>query len=126
MAGPVSPLSAGLNCRCPECGEGPVFKTYLGIAPGCTSCGADFSKADSGDGPGFFVMLLVGLLVTPPLLVVQVVFDPPAWLQMLIWTPVVVLLTVWLLRPFKAVLFALQWKNKAEEARWEDQNDNTP
>jgi uncharacterized protein (DUF983 family) len=71
-------------------------------------------------------MLLVGLLVTPPLLVVQVVFDPPAWLQMLIWTPVVVLLTVWLLRPFKAVLFALQWKNKAEEARWEDQNDNTP
>lgn len=120
MSRKVSPLSAGLGCRCPECGEGPVFKSYLGLAPNCTSCGADFSKADAGDGPAFFVMFLVGILVTPPVLVVQVAFDPPAWMQMLIWTPVIILVAVWLLRPFKSLLFALQWTNKAEQAEWED------
>lgn len=120
----VSPLTAGLRCCCPECGEGPVFKTYLGFAPSCAACGADFSKADSGDGPAFFVMFLVSILVTPPLLIVQILFDPPAWLQVVIWAPVVVLLSVWLLRPFKALIFALQWKNKAEEAAWEDPKES--
>lgn len=120
MSTKVSPLSAGLGCRCPECGEGPAFKTYLGLAPGCTSCGADFSKADSGDGPAFFVMFLVGILVTPPVLLVQVLFDPPAWVQVLLWAPVIVLTSVWLLRLSKSILFALQWSNQAEEAKWLD------
>ncbi len=95
-----------------------MFKTYLGLAPYCTSCGADFSKADSGDGPAFFVMFLVGILVTPPVLLVQALFDPPAWVQVVLWTPIIILVAVLLLRPFKSVLFALQWKHKAEEATW--------
>ena len=125
MSSKVPPLRAGLNCRCPECGEGPVFKGYLSLAPRCTACGADFSKADSGDGPAFFVMFLVGILVTPPVLLVQAVFDPPAWVQVLIWGPVITLVAVLLLRPFKSVLFALQWAHKAEQAEWEDPNSET-
>lgn len=119
MAKSVSPIAAGLSCRCPECGEGPVFKTYLGLAPSCTACGVSFEKADSGDGPAFFVMFLVGILVTPPVLLVQVLFDPPAWVHLLIWAPVIIIVSVLLLRPFKSLLFALQWKNHAEEALWE-------
>ena len=119
MAKEVSPISAGLRCRCPECGEGPVFQTYLGLASSCSACGADFSNADSGDGPAFFVMFLVGILVTPPVLIVQILFDPPAWVHLVVWTPVIVLMSFWLLRPFKSLLFALQWKNHAEEAQWE-------
>lgn len=115
----VSPISAGLRCRCPKCGEGPVFNSYLGFAPSCSACGASFQKADSGDGPAFFVMFLVGILVTPPVLLVQIMFDPPVWVHLVIWGPVIILLSIWLLRPFKSLLFALQWKNHAEEAQWE-------
>jgi len=122
MTHKVSPLSAGLGCRCPNCGEGPVFKSYLGLAPSCTACGADFSKADSGDGPAFFVMFLIGIIVTPPVMLVQIMFEPPAWVQGLIWTPVILILALWLLRPFKSLLFALQWKNNAAAAEWEDQD----
>ena len=103
-----------------------MFNSYLGLAPRCTACGADFGLADAGDGPAFFVMFLIGILVTPPLLIVQVIFEPPAWVQILIWTPVIILLALWLLRPFKALLFALQWKNKAEEAKWEDKDGDAP
>ncbi|MEM6535263.1 MAG: DUF983 domain-containing protein [Pseudomonadota bacterium] len=120
MDKPVSPLVAGLKCRCPECGEGPVFETYLGLASRCTVCGADFSSADAGDGPAFFVMFLISILVTPAVLLVQAAFAPPIWLQAVIWSPVILLLALWLLRPFKATLFALQWKNRAEEAKWAD------
>ena len=119
MTKEVSPISAGLRCRCPQCGEGAVFQTYLGFASECAVCGANFDKADSGDGPAFFVMFLVGIVITPPVLLVQIMFDPPAWVHLLIWAPIIVLLSVWLLRPFKSLLFALQWKNHAEEAQWE-------
>ena len=119
MSHGVSPIKAGLGCRCPQCGKGEVFESYLGLAKSCSVCSADFSKADSGDGPAFFVMFLVGILVTPPVLLVQVVFDPPYWVHLIIWGPIIFGLSIWLLRPFKSLLFALQWKNYAEEAQWE-------
>lgn len=116
----VSPLKAGLLCRCPNCGQGPVFASFLGFADSCSVCEADFSAADAGDGPAFFVMFLVAILVTPPVLILQIVADPPVWVHILIWTPIITALSAALLRPFKSLLFALQWRHRAEEAKWED------
>lgn len=120
MSENTSTIKAGLLGKCPECGKGSVFETHLGLAPACPACGADFSEADSGDGPAFFVMFLIGILVTPLVLVMQIMFEPAAWVQVAVWGPVTLALAWWLLRPFKSLLFALQWKNKAEEAKWED------
>ncbi|WP_084393641.1 DUF983 domain-containing protein [Henriciella pelagia] len=118
MTRSISPILAGLGCRCPACGEGPVFKSYLGLAPACTACGADFSNADAGDGPAFFVMFLLGIIIMPPVLLVQALFSPPVWVHALIWTPVITCVAILLLRPFKSLMFALQWTNNAEEAQW--------
>ncbi|WP_290748454.1 DUF983 domain-containing protein [Henriciella sp.] len=120
MAAYVSPIKAGLACRCPACGEGPVFKSFLEMAPRCPACGADFSKADAADGPAFFVMFLLAILIMPPVLLVQIVFAPPVWVHVILWGPLIVLLGAWLLRPFKSLMFALQWKHNAEEVRWND------
>jgi uncharacterized protein (DUF983 family) len=54
-------------------------------------------------------------------MILELFFRPPWWVHVLLWTPLTLLLSLMLLRPFKAVLFALQWKNKAGEARFEDQ-----
>ena len=59
-----SSLSAGLRCRCPNCGQGKLFKGYLTLAEGCDQCGLDYSFADPADGPAFFVMTGVGIVVT--------------------------------------------------------------
>ena len=98
-----------------------MFKSYLDLAPQCTACGADFSKADAGDGPAFFVMFLLGILIMPPVLLVQALFSPPFWVHLILWTPVVIILAIALLRPFKSLMFALQWKHSAEQAQWDDQ-----
>lgn len=117
---PVSAFSAGLRCRCPNCGEGQVFRGFLTFKDQCEACGADFTMADSGDGPAFFVMFPVLVLVAPSAMILELFLRPPWWVHVLLWTPITLLLSMWLLRPFKAVLFALQWKNKAGEARFED------
>ena len=59
MAG-VNPLTAGLACRCPNCGEGPLFEGFLRITPRCEACAADLRSADTGDGPAVFVILIGG------------------------------------------------------------------
>ena len=118
MAG-VNPLMAGLACRCPNCGEGPLFEGFLRITPRCEACGADLQSADTGDGPAVFVILIGGFLACFGLLFTYVAFRPPIWLELLIWPPVGGVLCLALLRPFKALLFAQQFRHKAAEARRE-------
>lgn len=119
MGGNVSPVSAGLRCRCPQCGEGDLFLGYLTIKPNCAACEADFQRMEAGDGPAFFVVVIVGILVVPLALGTQVALEPPIWLQALIWLPVSIALCMWFLRPFKALMFAMQWKHHAREAEFE-------
>lgn len=114
---PVSPVAAGLACRCPRCGRGKLYKGFLDLAPRCEVCGLDYAFIDSGDGPAVFVILIGGALVVVLALWVEVKYEPPLWLHALLWGPSILLVTLGLLRPFKAVLVALQYRNKAAEGR---------
>jgi uncharacterized protein (DUF983 family) len=115
---PPSPILAGVLLRCPQCGKGPVFAGYLKFRDACGACGADFKSADSGDGPAVFVILIVGAIVAPLLLVLQMLL--PDWLALAITLVATIALCLGLLAPFKAILFALQWKHKAREATGKD------
>ena len=114
-----SPILSGLTLRCPECGKGPVFSGYLKFRDACAVCGADFKAADAGDGPAVFVILIVGAIVAPLLIILQGA-DLPDWLALAITMIATIVLCIAFLPPFKATLFALQWKHKAREATHED------
>jgi uncharacterized protein (DUF983 family) len=113
----VSPISAGLRCRCPNCGEGQVFRGFLKFKDRCDACEADLTIADAGDGPAFFVMFVALIFIVPTAMFTELAFSPPRWVHYLIWPPVTFAFCLALLRPFKATLFALQWKHKAGQAR---------
>jgi uncharacterized protein (DUF983 family) len=115
----VNPVVAGLACRCPNCGEGPLFAGFLRLHPRCEACGFDLSRAESGDGPAVFIVLIVGAIVSAGALVTEVAYRPPIWLHLLLWLPLAGLLSLFLIRPFKGVMIALQFHNKASEARRE-------
>jgi uncharacterized protein (DUF983 family) len=115
-----NPLLTGLKCRCPNCGRGPLFKGFLKVRERCEACGFDLRAADSGDGPAVFIILIVGFLTAFGALFTEVAYKPPAWLQLVIWLPLATVLCLVLLRPFKGVLIALQFHNKASQARSDD------
>ncbi len=117
----ISPLSAGLRCRCPNCGEGQVFRGFLKFKERCDACEADLTIADAGDGPAFFVMFAALIVIVPTAMFLELALSPPVWVHVLIWPPITFAFSMLLLRPFKAILFALQWRNKAGEARFEEQ-----
>jgi uncharacterized protein (DUF983 family) len=106
---------AGLLSLCPACGKAPLFDGLLTIRPACPACGADFSAQDSGDGPAVFVILVAGAICVPFIVIAQLAFRMPVWLTGLIGLPFTAAVCLALLRPFKSMLFAAQWRHGAGE-----------
>jgi uncharacterized protein (DUF983 family) len=114
---PQSPYQTGLHGLCPRCGQGRLFTGFITVAPRCEICDLDFAFADAGDGPAVFVTLLAGFVVMGLALWTQIVFEPPMWLFMLIFLPLVLFVSMGMLRPLKGILVSLQYRNKAEQGR---------
>jgi uncharacterized protein (DUF983 family) len=92
-----------------------LFAGFLHVRSTCTVCGADLSGQDSGDGAVAFIVLIVGAIVVGGALVIEVKVGLPVWLHLLLWLPLTVLLVLALMRPFKAVLIALQYKHRRDD-----------
>jgi uncharacterized protein (DUF983 family) len=108
---PVSAVRAAFLCRCPRCGEGRLFSGLLTVRPACPVCGLDFSAEDAGDGPAVFVILFLGLIVVGLAAWVEIKFEPPIWVHLLLWTPLILVGAIAMLRPLKAGLIALQYRH---------------
>ena len=112
---PPSVLYAGLLCRCPNCGKGPLFEGYLRIRESCTHCGEDLAAHEQGDGPAVFVMMILGFIVVGLALFVELRFAPPLWVHAVLWLPVTLLGALGMLRPFMAIMVALHFRHRKGE-----------
>ena len=108
---PVSLLRVTLACRCPRCGEGPLFSGLLTVRQSCPVCGLDLSAQDAGDGPAVFVILLLGFVVVGLAAIVEIRLQPPLWVHVVLWTPLILVGAIAMLRPLKAGLIALQFRH---------------
>ena len=114
----AAPLwQSGLLCRCPRCGRGRLYAAYLKIAPACGVCGLDYGFADAGDGPAVFVILIAGAFIVAAAMFVEINYRPPYWLHAVLWLPLTLTLCLGLLPPFKATLFAFQYRNRPGDGR---------
>ncbi|MDO9502300.1 DUF983 domain-containing protein [Falsiroseomonas sp.] len=109
---PQSPIATGLACRCPRCGQGRLFSGYLELVEHCDICDLDLRDSDSGDGPAVFVIFALGFIVVPIALWVEARFQPPLWLHAVLWSIMILGGALALLRPFKGVMVALQYKHR--------------
>ncbi len=112
-------ILTGLAGRCPRCRRGSTFAGFLDVAPACKACGLNFGFADAGDGPAVFVMLFGGFLIVGAVLWVEVMFEPPIWVYIVVFLPLGAIVCLGMLRPLKGLLIALQYRNKAGQGRLE-------
>lgn len=111
MAYGPSPIATGLACKCPACGKGPLFDGYLTVVEKCEACGEPLRARSSGDGPAVFVIFALGAILSVLAWMVQTLFSPPIWVHGILWPVAVVVGTVLLLRPFKGVIVALEFRH---------------
>lgn len=115
---PPRPIISGIRCRCPRCGEGKLFSGFLTVAKECEACGQDYSFADPADGPAFFVMTAVGMVVIAVFTWVEIAYHPPMWVHLVTVFPALIIGCLGALRPVKSWMVASQFFHKAEEAKF--------
>jgi uncharacterized protein (DUF983 family) len=111
-----APLSTvALHGRCPRCGKGHLFAGYLTIAKQCDVCGLKFDGHDTGDGPAFFIMLPLCLLVAGLALWLDLSVAPPMWVHLILWPTFIIGVALAALRPIKAIMVAQQNRHRDVE-----------
>ena len=119
----LEPLRVGIRGKCPRCGEGRLFSSFLKLAPKCDVCGLDYDFADPADGPAFFVICFGCVPSVLFAVWAEVTFQPSFWFHIFVSMPVVFLSCIPMLRPLKGWLVASQFHHKAEEGKLVDKSN---
>lgn len=106
-------LKRGLLGRCPNCGEGHLFRSYLKVDPTCEACGHDNSAYRSDDGPAYFTILIIGHLLIAPLLCFSFMWQANPALVIAITLPLIAAATLVLLSFVKGAFIGVQWGTQA-------------
>jgi uncharacterized protein (DUF983 family) len=101
----------GVLGLCPRCGSGRLFAGYLAVVDHCPACGEPLGAYRAADGPAFFTLCVVGLLLIPILGFGFVVFRPDPLILLLAVGTVVTALTLLLLRFVKGAFIAYLWSH---------------
>jgi uncharacterized protein (DUF983 family) len=102
-------LTRGFRRRCPGCGAGRLYRSYLKPVEACPSCTEQFGHIRADDIPAYFTILVVGHIVVPLAVLTEQWYHPPEWLHLSIWIPMVLILTFSLLPSIKGSLVGLLW-----------------
>jgi len=102
-------MARGLRCRCPNCGEGKIFRAFLKVADKCSECGQDFSGHRADDLPAYLVIVVVGHIIVPIALWIETNYAPSMLLQLAFYLPFTLIASLLLLQPVKGAVVGLQW-----------------
>ncbi|MCH9806418.1 MAG: DUF983 domain-containing protein [Alphaproteobacteria bacterium] len=99
----------GAAQKCPACGEGNVFSSYLKVNDACPSCSEELHHQRADDAPPYFTMMIVGHIVVALVLLVEDLYAPALWVHAALWAPMILVMSLWLLPRVKGALIGLQW-----------------
>ena len=102
-------IGRGLRGRCPNCGEGKLFRAFLKTNDQCAVCGQELHHHRADDLPAYLVIVIVGHLTIPIVLMVETNYAPSMAIQLAVWLPLTLGMSLALLQPVKGAIVGLQW-----------------
>ena len=105
----LSGIKRGLALRCPECGEGKLFRAYLKVDPVCDACGHENGRYKADDGPAYFTIVLIGHVVIAPLLLLEFIWTWDPMTVVAITLPALAVITLATLPVVKGGVVGLMW-----------------
>ena len=101
-----------LTGRCPCCGEGKLFRSYLKQVENCSACGEAFGQIHADDAAPWLTIILVGHVFLPFAFMVNVDFLP-TWAAMGLWSGLFAAISLAVLPRAKALFIAILWQTRA-------------
>lgn len=111
----------GLACRCPNCGVGSIYDSYLKPASACKTCGEPFGHIRTDDFAPWLTIFLISHIAFPSIYFIEQHYAPSMLMQILIYTPFVLGLVLILLPHTKGVCLGLMW---ALRLKGDEQHNN--
>jgi uncharacterized protein (DUF983 family) len=105
----------GARCKCPNCGEGEIFKSYLEQVDICENCGEALGHISADDGSAWLTIMLVGHIILPILFILFMWVDWPLWGTIFAIMAPTLLLTLLLLPRSKGVFIGVIWHTKIQK-----------
>lgn len=103
----------GMKLRCPHCGKGHLFRSYLKVADKCEVCGEELFHHRADDMPPYLSILIVGHLIVGIMLELELHnADIAPWVYLVTMVPAAIILPLVLLPSIKGAVVGLQWANR--------------
>lgn len=102
-------IRRGLACRCPNCGDGRLFRAFLKPVDRCAACGEDFTPQRADDLPAYLVIVVVGHVLMTGYLLTDMFWRVSPWIHMAIWIPLAIIAAIATIQPIKGGVIGLQW-----------------
>ncbi len=104
-------IKRGWSGRCPHCGDGRLFRSFLKPVETCSSCNEEMHHQRADDLPPYLVIFVVGHIVVGAYLLAESVMVLNSWQHLAIWAPITLLMTLIMMQPTKGAVIGLQWAN---------------
>jgi uncharacterized protein (DUF983 family) len=102
-------IKRGMLGRCPNCGEGKLFRSYLKPVDACPACGEEMLHHRADDFPAYLAIFIVGHIVVAGFMATDTWLVLESWQHLMIWIPITVILTLAMLPSIKGAVIGLQW-----------------
>jgi uncharacterized protein (DUF983 family) len=110
---PLKPaIMNGWRRRCPSCGTGPMFKSYLKLHDACPVCEEELHHARADDGPAYLTILIVGHILAPSIHIFYVTLRPDPLVMASVFSVGTVALSLYLLPRLKGFMVGFQWAKR--------------
>ena len=100
--------------RCPNCGRGRLFASFLKPVERCAACGEAYGQIRTDDAASWLTILVVGHIAVPIVLVAERHTDWPMWVSITVWCSFAALLSLAVLPRAKAFLLSMIWLYRAD------------
>ncbi len=110
---PLGPAALkAMRCRCPRCGKGKLYSSYLKIVDTCSVCGEDLSHHRADDFPPYLSIMIVGHILVFLMLDMEIRGYANPMVYLAVFVPLAIILPLAILPSVKGFVVALQWSSR--------------
>ena len=98
-------------CRCPNCGKGKLYRSYLKVNDSCAECGEELSHHRADDLPPYIAIMIVGHVLVGVMLHLEMAWHVSPTFYLYTLVPLAIILPLLMLPSIKGAVVGMQWAN---------------
>ena len=99
----------GVKLRCPHCGKGRLFSSYLKVADHCDVCSEELFHHRADDFPPYIAIFITGHLIIGLMLEMEFHLQIEPWMYAVTLVPLALIIPLLTLPSIKGAVVGMQW-----------------